>query len=96
MKERVVFLNDFLEKGYYFFEDVKEYDAANAKKRWKADSREKFNDLQSFISTLDYSDPHGMEHAVKEWINANGLKMGDVLPILRIALAGTMQGPAYI
>ena len=94
MKERVVFLNDFLEKGYYFFEDVKEYDATNAKKRWKADSREKFNDLQSFISTLDYSDPHGMEHAVKEWINANGLKMGDVLPILRIALAGTMQGPA--
>lgn len=94
MKERVIFLNDFLEKGYYFFEDIKEYDAANAKKRWKADSREKFNELQSFMSTLDYSDPNGMEHAVKEWINANGLKMGDVLPILRIALAGTMQGPA--
>lgn len=93
MKERVIFLNDFLEKGYYFFEDVKEYDAANAKKRWKADSREKFNELQSFMSTLDYSDPLSMEHVVKEWINANGLKMGDVLPILRIALAGTMQGP---
>lgn len=93
MKERVIFLNDFLEKGYYFFEDVKEYDAANAKKRWKADSREKFNELQLFLSTLDYSDPLSMEHAVKEWINANGLKMGDVLPILRIALAGTMQGP---
>ena len=35
-----------------------------------------------------------MEHAVKEWINVNGLKMGEVLPLLRIALAGTMQGPA--
>ena len=25
---------------------------------------------------------------------SNGMKMGEVLPILRIALAGTMQGPA--
>ena len=94
MKERVQFLNDFLDKGYYFFEDVKEYDTANAKKRWKPETRTQFNDLQSFMSTLDYTDPLSMEHTVKEWINENGLKMGDVLPILRIALAGTMQGPA--
>ena len=94
MKERVLFLNDFLEKGYYFFEDAKEYDEANAKKRWKPESRDKFNHLQTFMATLDYTNPLSMEHATKEWINENGLKMGDVLPILRIALAGTMQGPA--
>ena len=34
-----------------------------------------------------------MEQSAKEWITENGLKMGDVLPMLRIALAGTMQGP---
>ncbi len=94
MKERVQFLNDFLEKGDYFFEDVKEYDASNVTKRWKPENREKFNDMLKMMQTLDYTDPLSMEQATKEWINANGMKMGEVLPILRIGLAGTMQGPA--
>ena len=94
MKERVTFLNDFLETGYYFFEDIKTYDMANVTKRWKPENRSKFDDLTQFIAALDFVDPLSMEHATKEWINENGLKMGEVLPILRIAFAGTMQGPA--
>jgi glutamyl-tRNA synthetase len=94
MKERVTFFNEFLEKGYYFFEDVKEYDSQNVTKRWKPENRDKFEDLKDLIETLDFNDPLSMEHAVKEWINENGLKMGDVMPLIRIALAGTMQGPA--
>jgi glutamyl-tRNA synthetase len=94
MKERVTFFNEFLEKGYYFFEDVKEYDSQNVIKRWKPENRNKFEDLKDLIETLDFNDPLSMEHTVKEWINENGLKMGDVMPLIRIALAGTMQGPA--
>jgi glutamyl-tRNA synthetase len=94
MKERVLFFNEFLEKGYYFFEDVKTFDNDNIKKRWKPENRVKFEDLAKTIASLNFSDPLSMEHAVKEWINANGLKMGDVMPLLRIAFAGTMQGPA--
>jgi glutamyl-tRNA synthetase len=94
MKERTLFFNEFLEKGYYFFEDVKTYDNDNIKKRWKPENRAKFENLAKTIASSNFSDPLSMEHAVKEWINANGLKMGDVLPMLRIALAGTMQGPA--
>jgi glutamyl-tRNA synthetase len=94
MKERVIFFNDFLEKGYYFFTDIKEYDNDNIKKRWKTENRPRFEGLKDTINGLDFSDPLSMEHAVKEWININGMKMGEVLPLLRIALAGTMQGPA--
>ncbi len=93
MKERVVFFNDFLEKGIYFFEDVKTYDKPNLEKRWKGDNRVKFGDVIRFIDTLDFHDASAMEHAVKDFITANGLKLGEVLPTLRIALAGTMQGP---
>ena len=94
MKERVTFLPDFLDKGYYFFEDIKTYDMANVVKRWKPENRAKFDDLKNFIASLDFVDPLSMEHQTKEWINENGLKMGEILPILRIAFAGTMQGPA--
>ena len=93
MKERVIFFNDFLEKGYYFFEDVKTYDKPNLEKRWKGDNREKFEDLIYFIETLDFQNAPDMEHVVKDWITANNLKLGEVFPTLRIALAGTMQGP---
>jgi glutamyl/glutaminyl-tRNA synthetase len=93
MKERVTFITEFLDKGYYFFEDIREYDMSNVTKRWKPENRAKFDDLKTFIAALEFGDPIVMEHATKEWINENGLKMGEVLPILRIALAGTMQGP---
>ncbi len=94
MKERVVFLTDFFDKGYYFFEPIKEYDQANVAKRWKPELKEKMTALIPTILDLDFSDPLSMEQSVKHWINENGVKMGDVLPLLRIALAGTMQGPA--
>ena len=93
MKERVTFFNEFLEKGYYFFTDVQTFDNQNIIKKWKPENRSKFDDLQRHISQLNFSDPLSMEQSAKEWINENGLKMGDVLPMLRIALAGTMQGP---
>ncbi len=101
MKERVTFFNEFLEKGYYFFKNVAAFDDDNIKKRWKLENRAKFESLTNLFNTFDFTDSDGeispaqnMEHAVKEWINTNGLKMGEVLPLLRIALAGTMQGPA--
>jgi glutamyl-tRNA synthetase len=101
MKERVTFFNEFLEKGYYFFKNVESFDDDNIKKRWKPENRAKFENLKTVFSTLDFNHfegeatpAHTLENAVKEWINANALKMGEVLPLLRIALAGTMQGPA--
>ena len=94
MKERVVFLNDFLKTGYYCFEPIKTYDAANVLKKWKRERRPIYDNLNHLIETLDLNAPVAVEHQVKEWIQQNGLKVGEVLPVLRIALAGTMQGPA--
>ncbi len=93
MKERVQFLNDFVEKGYYFFEDVKGFDVENVKKRWKPENRAKFDELISVFKKLDFDSAAAMEADVKHWIAENALKMGEILPILRIALMGTMQGP---
>jgi glutamyl-tRNA synthetase len=94
MKERVVFFNEFLEKGAYFFQKVQSFDNENIKKRWKPENRPKFEELKTYFLSLNFTDPLSMEHAVKEWISTSGLKMGEVLPMLRLALAGTMQGPA--
>ena len=34
-----------------------------------------------------------VEKAVKDFATTNAIKIGELMPVLRLALAGTMQGP---
>lgn len=96
LKERVLFLSEFWDKGYYFFEDVRDYDLANARKRWKPESRTLFENLGENLNQLQSSQwqAETVQKAVELFMSNNNLKPGDIFPLLRIALAGTMQGPA--
>jgi glutamyl-tRNA synthetase len=94
MKERVIFLTDFLDKGYYFFERVKTYDDETIKKKWKSENAEKFDALLPKIEAIEEFNAINLETTVKEHLHDAALKPGDLLPMLRIALCGTMQGPA--
>ncbi len=94
MRERAIFLTDFLEKGYYCFESVREYDTETLKKKWKPENAPKFKDLQNKLLQSAATDAAALEQEVKDWMPTADLKPGDVLPMLRIALTGTVQGPA--
>lgn len=94
MKERVTFLPDFVETGYYLFEPVKIYDEENLQKRWKDDVPAVFSELTEKMATFEPFEAAPLEEAVKQFIQEKGLKPGDILPLLRIALVGTMKGPA--
>ncbi len=93
LKERCHLLSDFWENGAWFFEEVKEYDLENVKKRWNTELKGHFDKLIAELDSMQSFDAPGLESKVKAFINENGLKMGQVLPLLRIALAGTMKGP---
>jgi len=96
LQERVVFLTDFWDKGYYFFENVRDYDLANARKRWKPQSRALFEKLINNLNELPGSQwqATSVQTTVEQFMAANALKPGDLFPLLRIALTGTTQGPA--
>jgi glutamyl-tRNA synthetase len=94
MKERVVLYPDFWEEGYYFFEPVRAYDDKNLRKRWKPERLPQFQALIERLEGLSGYTAEAVEESVKSFMEDHGLKFGDVLPILRIALAGTMKGPA--
>lgn len=94
MKERVTFLPDFVETGYYLFEPVKTYDEETLLKRWNVDIAAVFAELIEKIATFEPFEAVALEAAVKEFMQEKGIKPGDVLPLLRIALVGTMKGPA--
>lgn len=94
MKERVTFLTDFVETGYYLFEPVRAYDEDTLQKRWNAEIAAVFAELTDKVATFDLFKALDLEEMVKAFIQEKGLKPGDILPLLRIALVGTMKGPA--
>jgi glutamyl-tRNA synthetase len=94
MKERVIFYSDFWDNGYYFFTEVKDYDEKNSRKKWKPENQGLFKELSQQLKALDNPDEATVEATVKSFMEANELGFGAVLPILRIGVTGTMQGPS--
>ncbi len=94
MKERVMLLPEFWEKGYYFFEDIKEYEGKPIRKKWKPERREKFETLRKAINGIADFNAEKIETVVKAFVQESELGFGNVLPILRIGVSGTMKGPS--
>ncbi|HQU57806.1 MAG: glutamate--tRNA ligase [Phaeodactylibacter sp.] len=94
MRERAVTLLEFWENGYYFFEPPRSYDEKNARKRWDAGRSGLFRQFVEGLSILPDFSASPIKAFVEGFLQDNELKFGEVFPLLRIGLAGTMQGPA--
>ncbi|MGB1247596.1 MAG: glutamate--tRNA ligase [Chitinophagales bacterium] len=93
IKERATFLYEIPTMGYYFFEDIKEYDEKMLRKKWKVDNGDKFDTLSANLSAIEDFNGENIEKTVKAFMEETGLGFGQVLPILRISITGNMQGP---
>lgn len=93
MKERVTLLPEFWEKGAYFFTGVQAYDQPNVQKRWNPALKEQLQQLTAYLEARWTEDAAALKAAAEQFMQQHGLKPGEVFPLLRIALAGTMQGP---
>lgn len=93
MKGRATLLPDLVNQAIFFFTEVQSFDKENIVKRWRAESHGQFEALAEVLKALDSFNEAAIEAAIKGFITGNGLKMGEIMPLLRIAMAGTMQGP---
>ena len=94
MKDRATFLPDIVEQGYYLFEAPREYDQDTLQKKWNSDSALNLAKVCDFLGGCAFENGPDLEQAFKAFLQENQIKPGDVLPLLRIALAGVMKGPA--
>lgn len=94
MKDRLTLLTDLTDHASYFFTDVENYDDQNIAKRWKPESRPDFEALIAALESAFRFYAVSLEEVVNKFMAERNLKMGQVMPILRLALAGSMQGPA--
>ena len=93
IKERANFVSDFWELSDYFFIAPTSYDEKALKKQWKTETPDILNRLVPFLrDTQDFSS-ESLENHVKQWITAQELSFGKVMPPLRLVVVGDMKGP---
>ncbi len=95
MKERVSFPQDFWQEAKYFFEAPTEYDQAVISKKWNASVSAA---LAAYAAALPAdSEPSANAEVLKAIFNQTmedqGLKPGQVLQALRVAVTGAAAGP---
>ena len=97
LKERATFVDDMLEGAYLFVEGspLKGNDAAieELRKRWKPEAAPA---LEAYITALGAhteGKAPAFEVAFNRVLSDTGLKVGQVMPLYRLFVAGRMQGP---
>ena len=63
------------------------------KKQWKENSSEILDKIVNILSSQEDFSSANTEHIVKEFITNNGFTLGQVMPLIRLALVGDMKGP---
>jgi len=93
MKERVSFVHEFCEKGFYFFEEPATYEEAAVKKRWKEESPVILKKYAEKISTYDNPSKEDFETVLHETAAEMNVGNGNVIHPLRLATSGVSGGP---
>jgi glutamyl-tRNA synthetase len=97
LKERATFVDDMLEGTYLFtsgapFKGNTEVEA-ELKKRWKPEAAGAIEAYITALIDLKEFTPATLEAAFNQVLQAKGLKVGQLMPLYRLFVAGRMQGP---
>ncbi len=97
LKERATFPDDMLEGAYLFTSgsplENNEEGLAELKKRWKPEAADTLNAFIARISEMPSVRPDALEQVFNEVLNEHGKKIGQIMPLYRLFMAGRMQGP---
>ncbi len=97
LKERATFPADLLEGSYLFTlgSPLKGNDAADAelRKRWKPEAAPALRAYINKVDRLATTGAAALEQAFNEVLVEHGLKIGQLMPLYRLFVAGRMQGP---
>lgn len=92
IKERADFVADFWALSSYFFLAPSSYDAKALKKQLKEHSLPILAEIRQILQSLSDFSSQATETAVKSFTEAKNLPVGQVMPLLRLALVGEMKG----
>lgn len=93
IKERATFVTDFWDLASFFFVAPSLYDEKALKKQWKTESPQILSQVITILNEIVDFSSKNTEEIVKKYIAENNLGLGQVMPLIRLALVGEMKGP---
>ena len=93
IKNRVNFIGELWDNGYFFFTAPTEYEEKSVKKWWKEDAPKTTAELCDFIEAEPDFRGEVLEPKVMEWVASKGYAVGRVMNALRVTLVGAAMGP---
>ncbi len=92
-KERVHFVKEIIEQADYLMTEPTHFDAEAFKKHWKPELNNRIEALCNDLIQANSFEAISLEAFAKEKLKEIGLKPGEVFPLFRLALCGSLQGP---
>lgn len=93
MRERVSFPKDFFEHGRFFFQAPTEFDSAVIMKKWNKEAAKFFQAFQEALRHLNQFDAETVKTTLETVAAGLGMKAGQIMQILRVAITGSASGP---
>ena len=93
MKERMTLVTDMWDLTSFFFIAPTEYEEKLTKKQWKGDNPAMLAKLRGVLEAIEDFSKENTEVVVRQWIEAEGYSLGQVMNTLRLALVGAGKGP---
>jgi glutamyl-tRNA synthetase len=91
--DRITFPQELAHKVVEFQMRPAVYEEAVLASKWNADAEAGLQFILKALPGVESWEPEGIKNAIHEVLEANGIKMGKVMQILRVALSGNGAGP---
>lgn len=92
-QERIHVIPEFTEQAGHFFTEMPEYDEKQIRKKYKTENKDLYEALFEALLAVESFERENLKSAVEVFIEEKNTKFGVVLPVLRLAVAGSLQGP---
>jgi len=93
LKDRATVLDDFVERGEYFFQAPVSYDEKGVKKQFTPENADRLEKLADRFESLKRFDQENLERTLKGMAEELDLKAGMLIHPTRLAVTGMTKGP---
>ncbi|HEX8425011.1 glutamate--tRNA ligase [Hymenobacter sp.] len=93
VKERATFPADLAREAQLFFHRPTSYDEQVISKKWNAQVAGALAAYAQALPTATDTSPDGLKALLTQVVESQGMKTGQVLQVLRVAVTGTTAGP---
>jgi glutamyl-tRNA synthetase len=93
IREKVQFASDIVKSAVYFYNEPTEYDQEVVRKKWKPETNGHLNALADAFAGIANFSAENAETALKTYCESAGIKAGEMMQPIRVAVSGEPVGP---